>query len=314
MNKMWLCCSAIIILSTACKQDARLFQLKALEQSILQNSNYMKDRAALAYRHIEDKWYNPRHRLRAELWLFKAKRVQYVCSKAVAYLDSLKYALTVNRKKPLVVLLPTGGISSVYNRLLSYKKELLAVLDTTEFKDNPLLCEYLRKDSRVVDLYMPLLPTDTTIITTAQKALAVQKWTHDHFGNSSSLSALLILDKLQSDVWMSQTWLIDYLNAQIALNWCGYTAYTGIVTISSQSLREGQSAKVYAGAGYMDFDNSPRFYVYDSAILADYDGWARHKFKVQGKPGKYTIPVRFEYEELGIIKSQTQYLEYIITQ
>ena len=77
-------------------------------------------------------------------------------------------------------------------------------------------------------------------------------------------------------------------------------------------VQKAQPMKIYAGAGHMDFDSHPRYFVKDSVILAEHDGWAKLRFKVKGTPGKYLLPVRFEYEVREVIKTDTQYLEYII--
>jgi hypothetical protein len=313
MQKAWLLVSLSVISLAACKESAHQYRLAALEQSVFQSNQYLKARVPRALRRIDDKWYNPRYRQRAEKWRMKAARVQKTSEDAIAYLDSLKYALTQQHQNPSKLFDVKAGGSSVYYRLLKYKTDMLSVVDTIEFKDvSPEFLEQLKKDACLWDIHMELLLRDTAVKTTSQQAAAIKKWTDNHFGASSTAIALTMLGKLQNDVWVSQIQLTDYLSAQIPSSWCGYYINQGKALISSAAVKEGQVMTIYAGAGHFDFDNHPRYFVQDSVILADYDGWAKHRFKVQGAPGKHLLPVQFEYEEGEVIKTDTQQLQYII--
>lgn len=312
MQKAWLLVFLFVISLAACKQSAHQYRLEALEQSVFESNQNLKAHAIRALRRIDDKWYNPRHRLRAEMWRLKAARVQKVSEEAIAYLDSLKCVLTEHQSPSKLLDIEAAG-SPVYYRLLKYKTDMLSVLDTVEFKDfSPEFLEQLKKDASLWDIHMELLPRDTAVKTTSQQTAAIKKWTDNHFGVSSTGIALTMLGKLQNDVWVSQIQLTDYLSAQIPSNWCGYFVNQGKALVSSAAVKEGQALTIYAGAGHFDFDNHPRFFVQDSIVLVDYDGWAKHRFKAQGTPGKYLLPMRFEYEEGGLIKTDSQQLEYII--
>ncbi len=312
MQKAWLLVFLYVITASACKQNSHQYRLAALEQSVLQSNQYLKAHTTRALRRIDDNWYNPRHRLKAEKWKLKATRVQKASEAAIAYLDSLKRALTEQHQSLSKLFDVEAGGSPVYYRLLKYREDMLSVIDTIEFKDNPRYLEQLKKDILLWDFHLELLPRDTSVITTAQQIAAIKTWTGNHFGAGSSRIVLTMLDKLQNDVLVSQIQLTNYLSVQFSSSWCGYFVNQGKALINSTAIKEGQALTIYAGAGHFDFDNHPRFFVQDSIILADYYGWATHRFKVQGTPGKYVLPVRFEYEERGVIKTDTQQLEYII--
>ncbi len=103
----------------------------------------------------------------------------------------------------------------MYEKLAAYKKNVLAVLDPAEFKDNPLLQKDIAAKRAEFEKTLPL---DLTIPEKAHAEKSgdnAKDWTFSYFHMTPTIASLTILSKFQNDVKNSESQIVDYVHSQI---------------------------------------------------------------------------------------------------
>jgi hypothetical protein len=121
----------------------------------------------------------------------------------------------------------------------------------------------------------------------------------------------MVLNKWQSDILTVENSMLEYCNNQVVSGFCGYYKFSLVGTISSGYVKAGQVVEIYAGKGYYSQDIDPSIMIFDSCVAVNEA--AVYTFTAKGKPGKYYVPVTFNYlEPNGRPLTVTRQLEYII--
>ncbi|MDF2189068.1 hypothetical protein [Paraflavitalea sp. CAU 1676] len=292
-----------MLVLTGCNEHAEEYRRAALEKTFRSIGEEMRSASASSFRFLENKWFDPSQRMKAEVWFDRGKLVKATGHEACTYLDSLEAAL--RKEVGTTETLFDDGV--LYDRLLQYKHRMLSTMQPSLYRENPTFAEVLLRDSLGFTVHGPLLPADSTIDPSSRK----MKWVRDHAGDHRKETTLLLLANMKADVLAMQAQLIEYLGNQIGAT-DGWFFATAICDISANQIKKGQPLTVFLGYGYRNYHSSERVFIQDSITRRESWDWATRKVRVTGLPGKYSIPVRFEYEENGLIKTATRQLEYEI--
>lgn len=304
----WMIAGCVLVLLVAChpRDDRRIDLLGNTVQAIARERQQQAD---LAYRQVEDRWFAPAYRYHALFWIDKVKALKYHTLSVTQYLDNLQDSVQSGMITPDKVFDPAHGGACLFSRLRQYKTSLLTILDTSCYQEKgQAFRETMQRDLVGFRRYLPLLAGDTA---TDQSAFQ-QTWCADRQSPCTKKRIVMLLKMLKSEVSSCHQEMSTYIRSWIPTTSCGYWKPAPIAFISPQQLRVGQTLTVYAGAGYTNTSNGIRIKVDTTLTLIDHSGWAECKIPVQGIPGKYTLPVHFEYTEYGQIHTQTRLVEYLI--
>lgn len=267
--------------------------------------------AASAFRKVEDRWYNPRSRGKAVFWLDDAKQVRQASDSMITYIDSLRSAVAAGALTPDQVFDTLQRQTRLYDRVRKYKADMVSLIDTSQFQDaTPSYLEVRLKEQAMISQSIVVLPTDTL----ARDSWIRSSWNARLLDDQRPEQAMLILQLIQGRIRMFEASYLEYLGFNARVLICGFWLYSKYTkaTISSSTVKEGQPVTVYAGMSTPFIEDGVRIYADTIPLLIDHDGWAAYKVKVSGTPGKYSLPVHFEYKEYGQIRTQTRVVEYFI--
>jgi hypothetical protein len=159
---------------------------------------------------------------------------------------------------------------------------------------------------------IPLLYGYSDSLPVNEKLLFGKKWLEKSFGKSSSLMAMIMLNKIENDVLMSEKMLIEYCNSQSCYLPVAYNRYQALAVLSSSYVKQGQPIEITAGVGGFTDAMKPRVIINDKEMELE-DGCVVHQFKADGKPGKHSVMVKIEfYKPDGIREWITKTLYYTI--
>ncbi|MFT3980078.1 MAG: hypothetical protein QM687_06375 [Ferruginibacter sp.] len=124
--------------------------------------------------------------------------------------------------------------------------------------------------------------------------------------------AQIFLSSLKNEIARLQHYIITYCNNR-ANYICGlnYEKFEAIVGQNTNKLSAGQELIVTAGVGAFTSHSQPQIRINNKEISLNESDVAVEKIRVQGLPGKYTIPVSIEYTNAsGEKKHHTYQLTY----
>lgn len=320
MNRNLIFFTSAILLLAACRQQENTNRLKEISDGFVKANNAIYDKNRLVYEELEEKSKDPRTHNLALIWLPRAKVIFRQASKTKAYIDSLKDEIIIRsdscKKSDEGIVQHLMEISGkgveLFNRLALFKDSLRVVFRTDEFIGNQFLIAALQHDSIGFHKFIPLLSRQY-ISLRSDGGRKSKEWTSDKFYNSSPSMAIAILNKIQSDVILTENFLVEYCNYQVIDNFCGYFKFEAIGSISSRYVKSGDTVDVTAGVGKFDNIMRPRITIDGIVQRLNSKKVSVHTFIAKGRPGKRTIPVTIEYiESDGTRETVTKEISYYI--
>jgi hypothetical protein len=243
-------------------------------------------------------------RAKASIWQPKAQRIQQLSNNTRNYIKVLKV-------QPAEQASVIG--KALFDTLIALKTQLLDVLNPDEFPDN-----ILRDDIRKTKLHFArTMPVLSQLLPGSLKNAYKQGWLDSNFSSSNRQELLMMLNKTENDILVSENMLIDYFSSNIGYldGPSIYTSFSAIATLSSSYVKTGQPIEVWAGVGSFSDASSPRIFINGNRIPFDDGPVARYKFKTRGKPGKHVVEVKIEYTKPDGVKAiMDEKLKYIIAE
>ena len=324
MNKNLFIPTVIIVLLAGCRPEENAGQLKAVNKSLEYSNEILQDANRRIYEELIEKQKDPITAAKAGLWGPKATRIQQYADSIRAFIKSIKGELVTQsdsfkREYVTVVkqLYDANGVGyQLLNKLAAFKDIIPAVLYSGDGADSFFIRTYFRKDINHILETVPLLPGYRDSLQTDQQSKYKKKWLEESFGRSSSLMAMTMLNKIESDVLTTENTFIGYCN-NLVTRGCvlTYEEFEAIATLSSSYIKSGQSIKVYAGIGSLSVASKPTISINGKEIDLKGRAIAEYSFKPTGKSGTYRIPVKFEFTKPdGSQAVRTEELKYIIAE
>jgi gliding motility-associated protein GldM len=190
------------------------------------------------------------------------------------------------------IMVEHGEGKKLYNKLLQYKKDILAI------------------DSRISSEFGASLPIHLEKPKTQNKGN--RTWEDAYFRMVPTVAALTILSKFQNDVKTSENRVINFCHNQVGAVEVVYNRYKPIIGQNATVLLAGQKLEVSAGLAAFNNDKRPTVYIGGTKVDLDAEGLAVKEFPVNSS-GK--VPVRIEYtDQEGHPQFVTKDVEYVVGQ
>lgn len=291
MYKPFFCIAVAVSLLVGCHPEENPDQLKMVNQSLERMNVSLKYDNSVLMETLRDKQKDPQSAALAERWLPGVNKIHEhsetlrlmlagIKSELIAQSDSLKMDFV-----PVVRQLHSeDGVGiKLFEKLAEFKDSIPALV-------NPLVQtnrNYMPKEIPLLYGYSDSLPVN-------EKLQLGKKWLEKSFGRSSSLMAMIMLNKIENDVLMTEKMLIEYCNSQSCYIPVVYNRYQALAVLSSSYVKQGQPIEITAGVGGFTDAMKPRVIINDKEMTLD-DGCVVHQFTADGKPGKHSVTVKIEF-------------------
>lgn len=302
MKKTLIIPVVIVGLLVGCHPEENPDQLKAVNQSLEYANGIMEEANKLVYEKLTEKKKDVSTMMVAAPWEPKSDQIKRYSDSTRAFIKKLKGELiqqSNNLKMDYVELTKqlhnadgTGG--QLLNKLIAFKDSIPAVFYSGNTMNDPYRRDQLNDLLKTV----PLLPAYRDSLPTGKKNDYKKKWLEKSFGRTSALMAMIMLNKIESDVLTTEHAFITFCNNQIVIG-CNMQVnrFSAIATLSSSYVKAGQSIEITAGVGAFSEAARPRITINGKEVKMDVDATAIYKFIATGAPGKHTVPITFQYSK-----------------
>lgn len=306
INMMYLVLTALLALNVS---NEVLEAFKTVDKSIVTSNAALDNKNGVIYKAFSDELKDPQTKAKAEVWAPKADQVHKLSTDLSSYLDNMKLQLKQESglKKTdkgeefkeddldaaTRLFAEKGEGKKMYEALAAYKKNVLAVLNPADFKDNPKLQEDLTKK---VAEFEKTLPLDLRI---PEKANAVasgdagKDWTFNYFHMTPTIASLTILSKFQNDVKNSEAQLVDYIHSQIGAVKIVYDQFEAIAQANRTYAMPGDEIEIKAGVGAFSDAAKPKITINGQPMALE-GGKATFKTTASGA-GEHSVAVKVEF-------------------
>ncbi|HEY8896950.1 MAG TPA: hypothetical protein VIM79_19140 [Niastella sp.] len=305
-----LFCFAMAVSLMGCHPEENPDQLKAVNQSLERMNVSVSDDNNALMEILRNRQKDPQSAAVAEKWLPGGNKIHKYADSLRLMLDSIKSELITQSDSLKMDFVPVvrqlhneDGVGiRLFGILAEFKDSIPAFISVPGQRNK----SYLPKD-------IPFLNGYSDSLSANDKLQFGKEWLEKSFGRSSSLMAMIMLNKIENDVLMTEKMLIEYCNSQACYMPVIYdTQYKPLAVLSSSCVKKGQSIEVTAGIGEFTDAMKPRVTINDKEVKLD-DGRAIHQFVADGKPGIHSVIVEIEfYKPDGSKAYVTKRLEYTI--
>jgi gliding motility-associated protein GldM len=307
INMMYLVLTALLALNVS---NEVLEAFKTVEKSITTSNKALDTKNKVIYDQFNEELNDPQTKAKAAIWAPKATEVKKLSADMSSYLDNMKLQLKQEsglRKDDkgaeefkeddldaaTRLFTEKGEGKNMYIKLQAYKKQVLAVLNPDDFKDNPSL----QKDIAAKRAeFTKTLPLDLTIPEKANAEKSgddAKDWTFNYFHMTPTIASLTILSKFQNDVKNSEAQVVDYIHSQIGKVKVVYDKFSAIAQANRTYAMPGDEIEITAGVGAFSDAAKPKITI-GGQNMPITDGKALFKTTASGA-GEHSIAVRIEY-------------------
>jgi hypothetical protein len=319
MKKNLFIPTVIIVLLVGCRPQENREQLKAVNESLEYANGVLQDDNKWIYEELETKQKDPQTHDLAEIWRPRAGRIQLYADSVKLLIDNIKKELIIQSdsfKTDYVTVVKqlydaNGAGGQLLNKLVAFKEDAPAVIYSdvdSRYRPN------INNDPNRLFKTIPLLPGYGDSLSADLRSSYKKKWLEESFGRSSSLMAMIMLNKIESDVLVTEKEFITYCNNRAIDYKCmSYYAFKAVAVLSSSYVKAGQTIEVEAGVGSFSDAMKPRIAINGKEVKVGNDATAVYKFIATGAPGKHIVPVTIEYTKPdGSNASVLMKREYVI--
>ncbi len=306
INMMYLVLTALLALNVS---NEVLEAFKTVDKSIVTSNAALDNKNGVIYKAFSDELKDPQTKAKAEIWAPKAEQVQKLSTDLSSYLDNMKLQLKQESglKKSdkgeefkeddldaaTRLFAEKGEGKKMYEALAAYKKNVLAVLNPADFKDNPKLQEDLTKKVAEFEKTLPLdlkVPEKANAVASGD---AAKDWTFNYFHMTPTIASLTILSKFQNDVKNSEAQLVDYIHSQIGAVKIVYDQFEAIAQANRTYAMPGDEIEIKAGVGAFSDAAKPKITINGQPMTLE-GGKATFKTTASGA-GEHSVAVKVEF-------------------
>ncbi len=308
INMMYLVLTALLALNVS---NEVLEAFKTVDKSIVTSNNSLNTKNKVIYDAFGDELKDGQTKAKAEIWAPKAEQVRKLSSDLSGYIDNMKKqlkeesGLKTNSKgeeefkeddldAATRLFAEKGEGKNLYIKLQDYKKQVLAVLNPDEFKDNPTLQKDIKAKREEFERTLPLdlkIPEKAHADKTGDDA---KDWTFSYFHMTPTIASLTILSKFQNDVKNSEGQLVDYIHSQVGKVKLVFDQFQAIAQASRTYAMPGEEIEITAGVGAFSAAAKPKIYVGGQLQNLTPEGTASFKTTASGA-GDHTVDVKIEF-------------------
>lgn len=308
---------AVILFLAACHTPDHSEALQIINKSFINAQAILSEKNEDIYEVLAAKRRDPQTNAKATVWEPKVLVVKKLTTGIKSYIKSIKQqldALPPHDEAAARKLIKVTG-DSLYARLFNYNTAVVRVLYPEEFSDYPQLEMQLRKDVE----YLKKDISDRSGIQPDSmhgQLTDLQNWKKVYLEEGSPILVMAMLNKIEQDVLVTEHTMASYINNQVSSLNCGnYDRFSAVMVLSSSYVKAGQEIEVTAGVVSYSAAAKPDVFIDGNKRRLNDEGVALYRLKANGKPGKYTVPVKVEYYKPdGSRVFVTRNLEYIIAE
>lgn len=307
INMMYLVLTALLALNVS---NEVLEAFKTVDRSITTSNKALTSKNKVIYDAFGTELNDPQTKAKAEIWAPKAAQVKKLSDDIDSYLGSMKQQLKQESglKKDdkgeeefkeddldaaTRLFAEKGEGKNMYEKLTAYKKQVLAVLNPEEFKDNPDLAKAIASKRAEFEKTLPLdlkIPEKAHAEKSGDDA---KDWTFNYFHMTPTIASLTILSKFQNDVKNSEAQLVDYIHSQVGQVKIVYNKFAAIAQANRTYAMPGDEIEITAGIGAFSDAAQPNITI-EGQHMSLTDGKALFKTTASGA-GEHSIAVNIEY-------------------
>ena len=311
INMMYLVLTALLALNVS---NEVLEAFKTVDKSIVTSNASLDTKNQVIYKAFSDEMKDAQTKAKAEFWAPKADKVKQLSADLSSYLESMKLKLKqesglkkddkgVEEFKEDDLDAATrlfapdkfeeGQGKAMYDKLNAYKQQVLAVLNTDEFKDNPKFqAELAAKKTQL----QKTLPLDMAIPEKAHAEKSgndAKDWTYSYFHMTPTIASLTILSKFENDVKNSEAQMVDYIHQQIGSVKVVYDQFEAIAQANRTYAMPGDEIEIKAGVGAFSDAAKPKITI-NGQVMPLEGGKATFKTTASGA-GEHSVAVKVEF-------------------
>jgi gliding motility-associated protein GldM len=308
INMMYLVLTALLALNVSAEI---LNAFKTVNHSITTSNDVVTGKNNLTYAAFEKAKNDAQTKANADIWAPKAYQIQKLSSAMYGTIDGLKSLLIMESSPEMKdgkqvfndanldaatrVFDKDGKGKILFDSLAEYKRQMLAVLNPAEFKDNKVLFDEVTKAKADFEKELPLdLSVPKSQTGAAPSSDSVKDWVTNYFHMTPTIAAITILSKFQNDVKNSESQMVDYCYKQIGSVKVVYNQFEAFAGTNATYLMPGDELEVQAGIGAFSAAAKPVITINGAPQALNTDGVADFKTKVAGA-GEHTLTVNIEY-------------------
>jgi len=323
INMMYLVLTALLALNVSVEV---LNAFKTVNHSIEGSNDVVTAKNDQTYKYFQAALDEPKTAEKAKAWAPQAFKAQKLSGDLTKYIEDLKNQL-IDQSNPQMkdghkeytegnldattrIMDTKGEGPKLYQGLADYKKNLLSLLDPSNYPNEPEnIKEDLRKDKAAFDKSLPLdLSIPASEAGNSLTGNTPKDWTIRYFHMTPTVAGLTILSKFQSDVKNSESQIIDYLRKKIGEVKVVYDKFEPLVGTNATYLMPGDELEVTAGIGAFSAAAQPKVYINGAIQPLNAEGTADYKTKVSSTG---TVNVKIEYTKpdnsIGVIEKAVKY-------
>jgi len=317
MKRTLIIPAVIVVLLVGCHPEENQEQLKAVNRSLEYANGVMEEANNLVYEELLERQKDPRNAVNPEFWGARATQIRQHADSICILIKNIKVELITQSdslKRDYVDLtkqLHNGdGIGGqLLNKLIVFKDSIPAVF----YSGNELANPYRQDQLNYLLRTIPLLPAYLDSLPADWKKNYKKQWLEKSFGRTSALMAMIMLNKIESDVLATEHAFMICCKNQISIGYDSYLKISALAILSSSYIKPGQSIQVSAGLGAFSSASKPTITINGKQVPLSDDGAAQYSFIPTGKPGKRIVPVTFEFiKPDGTKDTVSKLLKYII--
>jgi hypothetical protein len=301
-------CIAVAVSLVGCHPEENSEQLKMVNQNLERSNSSVLNDNKIRIAVWENRRKDPQTRYLADRWLPRVNKIHQYADSIRMMIEGIKSELIAQSDSLKMDFVPV--VRQLHNEdgvgIRLFEK-------TAEFKDSiPVLVNPIgRTNSDYMPKDIPLLYGYSDSL--SEKLQFGKNWLEKSFGRSSSLMAMIMLNKIENDVLTTEKTLFEYCESTFCVMPIIYDDnYKALTVLSSSYVKQGQPIEITAGIGGFTDAMKPRITINDKEMKLD-NGAVVHQFVAEGKPGKHSVMVKIEfYKPDGVREWITKTLYYTI--
>ena len=326
INMMYLVLTALLALNVS---NEVLEAFKTVDKSIL-NSNIVIDKKnSQIYEQFKTELTDDQTKAKAAIWAPKADKVHQLALGITRYVEELKHELKVRSglrmddgkeefkedalDAPTKMFTEDGEGVKLYDKMASFKKDVIDVLNPNDFADNPLLMADIKKTKENFEKSLPVnLGVDKERVAGNTSGDVKKDWAFVNFHMTPTIAAITILSKLENDAKNTEAQMVDYLHSQIGKVKVVFDKFQAIAQSSTSYAMPNDPIEITAGVGAFSEAAKPRIYVDGNLQPLTSDGTAVYKVNASGT-GEHNVNVKIEYARPdGKIETVNKVVKYTV--
>ncbi len=307
INMMYLVLTALLALNVS---NEVLEAFKTVDKSIRTSNTSLDTKNKVIYDAFKDELNDAQTKAKAAIWAPKADRVKQLSSELSTYIDNMKAQL--KKESGLKIgsdgkedfkeddldaatrlFTEKGEGKTMYGKLVTYKQQVLEVLDPKEFADNPTLQKDIAAKRAEFEKTLPLDLSIPEKANSEKSGDNAKDWTFNYFHMTPTIASLTILSKFQNDVKNSESQMVDYIHSQIGKVKVVYDQFEAIAQSNRTYAMPGDEIEITAGVGAFSDAAKPKISIAGQGMPLT-GGKAIYKTTASGA-GEHSVAVRIEF-------------------